>query len=298
MSSINPLGSINPIGANASINNLGPSIVIGAQPNTNFYTGNSNVAIGYSWNQPHSGLSQACGDNDLEYAKKEIARGIDPSSHDNEAIILACQRGHLEMVRFLLADKRVDPSAKLNFPIYIASDRGHHEIVSLLLKDTRVNPADHDNFAIRAAAENGHLKVVQILMNDKRVNPADAIAQASKNGHLEVVQLLLTDPRVDPSKYNNYAIGHASLNGHYEVVKLLFNHPKVNPQGKDCVCHKNGEIVKLVNIIGDVFCCIKDGKIVKIVSNFENIVKDDYIRWQYRIGGEKHTQACNDMIKN
>jgi Ankyrin repeats (3 copies)/Ankyrin repeats (many copies) len=262
-------------------------------------TGINNVAIGYSYDQPQSGLSQACADNDLNYLKKEIERGIDPSIFNNEAIQIACQRGHLEIVKYLLTDSRVDPSSRLNWSIYIASDYGHDEIVSILLKDNRVNPADHNNFAIRAASENGHLKVVQLLMNDNRVNPADhnnsAINHASKNGHLKVVELLLTDPRVDPSTYNNWAIEHASQNAHYEVVKLLFNHPKVNPQGQDCVKHKNGQIVKLVNVIGDVFCYIENGKILKILSNLENIVKEDYIRWQYRIGGEKYTLARNSL---
>jgi ankyrin repeat protein len=45
---------------------------------------------------------------------------------------LASQNGHTEVVKLLLADKRVDPSSKNNFAIQFASRFGHTEIVKLL----------------------------------------------------------------------------------------------------------------------------------------------------------------------
>jgi hypothetical protein len=119
---------------------------------------------------------------------------VDPSFDNNFAIRKACGIGCLEIVYFLLADKRVDPSAKNNYAIEHASGGGYLKVIKMLLKDQRVDPSADSNCAIGAAAN---------------------------NGFLEVVRLLLADKRVDPSANNNYAVKRAYCKRHTAIVKLL-----------------------------------------------------------------------------
>ena len=129
----------------------------------------------------------------------------------------ACQMGHIDIVRILLADPRVDPSDYDNFAIRKASQYGRFEVVKLLLADPRVDPTVYDNKAIRWASRYGRLEVVDLLLADSRVDPSDydnkAIRWASANGHFEIVKLLLADPRVDAS-----SAAYASLSDHSSVV--------------------------------------------------------------------------------
>ncbi|KNC51642.1 Poly(Adp-ribose) glycohydrolase [Thecamonas trahens ATCC 50062] len=64
----------------------------------------------------------------------------------------AAEKGHIDIVRLLLADDRVDPSAKANYAITRASHYGHVDTVRLLLTDNRVDPSAKDNCAIRLAS--------------------------------------------------------------------------------------------------------------------------------------------------
>jgi len=120
----------------------------------------------------------------------------------------ATRKGHVMIVKLLLADPRVDPSEHANGPIRTASQNGHAEVVKLLLTDKRVDPSVKDNWAIRCASRNGHAKIVDFLLVDKRVNPStrnnEAIRFASEHGHVGVVGILLADSRVDPSAGDNY----------------------------------------------------------------------------------------------
>lgn len=89
------------------------------------------------------------------------------------ALIYASRHGYLEVVKLLLADKRVDPSSQMNRAIREASSNGHSEVVKLLLTDPRVDPAFKNNEAVRRAFENGHSEVVQVLLADHRVYPLE-----------------------------------------------------------------------------------------------------------------------------
>jgi len=113
-----------------------------------------------------------------------------------------------------------------NWPIRYAVDNNRLEIVKLLLADKRVDPTIWDNYVIGCASKYGHTEVVKLLLADPRVNPGDcennAFTHASEYGHVEIVKLLLNDSRVDLSIYDyNLAIRYAAKNGHTEVVKIL-----------------------------------------------------------------------------
>jgi hypothetical protein len=108
--------------------------------------------------------------NDPEVFKEILEEDVDPGADDNYAISWAAEKGHLEVVKLLLEDKRVDPGDCDNYAIRWAAENGHLEVVKVLLKDKRVDPGASDNYAIRWAAEKGHLEVVKLLKKDPRVS--------------------------------------------------------------------------------------------------------------------------------
>lgn len=139
--------------------------------------------------------------NDYDLFEKVLSR-VDPSEFDNLAVILASEKGRIEMVNRLLQDPRVDPSAQGNLPLRLASQEGRLNVIDRLLQDPRVNPADHGNATLIIAAHNGHVNVVNRLLQDPRVDPAAqgnaALLVAAQQNHPEVIARLLQDPRVDP----------------------------------------------------------------------------------------------------
>lgn len=149
----------------------------------------------------------------------------------NDAVKNASRNGHLEIMKILLADKRVNPSVDNDYAIRMAAENGHLEVVKLLLADNRVDPSAGDNHAIQMASWDGHSGVVKLLLADGRADPTaadnEAIKLASSNGQIGVVKLLLADGRANPAASDNEAIKLASENGHTEVVKLLLTDKRV-----------------------------------------------------------------------
>jgi len=154
-------------------------------------------------------LLQAIRNNEFEKVN-ELLHVCDPSLNDNEAIKVAAELGHMNIVEILIKDPRVNPAGQTNYAIRWAAKNGHTNTVVVLMNDTRVNPADMHNWAITLAAYSGHTNTVATLMKDTRVNPADqnndAIRWAAHYGHTNTVKVLLNDNRVDPK----IAIIHAN----------------------------------------------------------------------------------------
>ena len=181
----------------------------------------------------------------------------------SNAVSLATQHGHTEIVRLLLEDGRADPSANDNNAIKHACCEGHIEIVRLLLQDPRVNP-DVNYYGVTTitlAIENGHVDVVRLLLEDGRADPSSqfnlAIRNASEKGHTEIVQLLLQwssgTNRVDPTMFNNSALRRACSRAHTKVVKLLLKDPRVLASIRD---------------INDIFLEVCDTDHIEIVRLF------------------------------
>ncbi len=49
------------------------------------------------------------------------------------------------------------------------SSFGHIEVVKLLMADRRVDPSDLNNYALKWAAQNKHTHVYDLLLTDRRV---------------------------------------------------------------------------------------------------------------------------------
>lgn len=212
----------------------------------------------------------------LEMMKTRLSEypNINPGGRGNEAIREASERGHVDVVRFLLEDPRVDPTAMNNEAFRFACDGGHVEVARVLLQDPRVNPGAKDNEAIVRAAIKNKVEIVRLLVGDPRIDPSaknnEALILASKWGYAEVVRLLLQDQRVDPSDTD--ALDIAAGCGNVEVVRVLLEDPRVDPNEDNSLTSacKNGytEVVKVL---------VEDDRITDITSAINIAISRSYV---------------------
>jgi hypothetical protein len=143
--------------------------------------------------------------------------------------------GRLAVVQRML---ELPVNGNLSEALWLAAENGHVDVVDCLLRHAMFDPSVNGNCAFQRAAQNGHLAVVDRLLRDARVDPsADdnfAVQVAAARGHLAVVERLLQDARVDPSADNNYAVRMAAKNGHFAVVELLLEDDRVDAAAIQC----------------------------------------------------------------
>lgn len=165
---------------------------------------------------------------------------VDPNAAGGRAtsrpFVLACEKGHLEVVRHFLSHPAVIPDINESEALRLASKYGHVTVVEELLLDGRCDPNSCNSYSLIWACNNGHPEVVKVLLNDDRTDPSiednRAIIHASCNGHVEVVRNLLSDERVSPEAQNNSSLVFASFRGHTEVVRELLNSGRVDPSAQ------------------------------------------------------------------
>ena len=167
----------------------------------------------------------------------------------DKILMNACQRGDTEdklLVKLLLIDK-VDPNTKNKeglTALMLACERGHEDIVhSLLSAGANVNLQDINGWtALMRAIRHNHISIINMLLQAnanphmKTSNGSNALIIASVDGHYEVVRLLISIG-VD-YKYQQEDGGNAFMlacqNGHTQIVELLLKE-QVDPnvQSKD-----------------------------------------------------------------
>ncbi|KAJ3280518.1 hypothetical protein HDU76_009165 [Blyttiomyces sp. JEL0837] len=160
--------------------------------------------------------------------------------------IVACERGHLAVIKFLLNLHKTDQITidfdKFNHhAIREASSNGYLEIVKILL-ELNLDPSLQQSKALRSACINGHMDIVKLLLstnkvdiNDVTMNDNQVFWKACGNGHIDVVKFLLGYPNlnVDPGAKDNAAIRLAAEGGYLELVKFLCGVPGVDPSACD-----------------------------------------------------------------
>ncbi|XP_076315719.1 ankyrin repeat and KH domain-containing protein 1-like [Tachypleus tridentatus] len=154
----------------------------------------------------HTPLMEAASAGHVGVSKILVEHGASINTHSNEfkesALTLACYKGHLEMVRFLLeagADQE-HKTDEMHTALMEASMDGHVEVAKLLLDSgAQVNmPADSFESPLTLAACGGHVELATLLLerganieevNDEGYTP---LMEASREGHEEMVALLLS----------------------------------------------------------------------------------------------------------
>uniref|UniRef100_A0A1X7SNH8 Uncharacterized protein n=1 Tax=Amphimedon queenslandica TaxID=400682 RepID=A0A1X7SNH8_AMPQE len=157
--------------------------------------------------------------------------------HTNEegrtALMLACERGHEDIVHSLLsAGANVNIQDNKGWTALMrASEHNHISIIHMLL-EANANPhlkKSNGSNAVVIASYNGNCEVVELLISkgvDYKCQQEDgmnAFMLACQNGHTQVVELLLRE-KVDPNIQRNDGVNGfilACQNGHTQTVELL-----------------------------------------------------------------------------
>eukprot|EP01102_Stenamoeba_stenopodia_P021528 TRINITY_DN869_c0_g3_i3.p1 TRINITY_DN869_c0_g3~~TRINITY_DN869_c0_g3_i3.p1 ORF type:complete len:678 (-),score=156.83 TRINITY_DN869_c0_g3_i3:45-2078(-) len=157
---------------------------------------------------------------------------VDPSSFHNEIIRHASFRGHYEVVKRLLADKRVHPEDSVT----VAAICGHADVVKLLLDDRRSDPLRYNVNALQKAVSRGHHRVVRLLLADGRVQE---ILESNFYGYLlwasmkydrhRVFKMLLDYNRVDVAPLCGVLGNGAVKKGKITALRILITHPRFDP---------------------------------------------------------------------
>ncbi|KAJ3270638.1 hypothetical protein HDV01_007526 [Terramyces sp. JEL0728] len=130
-----------------------------------------------------------------------------------EAFQESCTMGHLEATKLL--GKYLDPSCKDNMGIRRASQNGHLDIVKFLMNDKRVDPSAKDNQAFRQCARRGYLDIIKLLLTDPKVditaNNHEGLIQACISGHFETVDFLFSALNVPIAKRFEMVLDLATL---------------------------------------------------------------------------------------
>lgn len=92
-----------------------------------------------------------------------LNRGVDPSTHNNEAIVSACAQGLDKFVGVLLERSQVNPSARSNLPLLLAIQSQKVGLVRQLLNDSRVNPNDRHGACFKVLAQIGNLEMMGVF---------------------------------------------------------------------------------------------------------------------------------------
>ncbi len=117
--------------------------------------------------------------------------------------------------------------------LVLMSERGHLEIVKYLV-DNGCDVHYLDDASLESAVEAGHLEVVKYLMIEKGVRivggAADFLKLASKKGHIEIVKYFLRMVSDHPHlKYLKLdSLQHAIQNGHLDLTKYLLENENIN----------------------------------------------------------------------
>ncbi|KAL0275144.1 UNVERIFIED_CONTAM: hypothetical protein PYX00_003100 [Menopon gallinae] len=186
----------------------------------------------------HTPLMEAASAGHVGVAKILLEYGAGINTHSNEfkesALTLACYKGHLDMVRFLLeagADQE-HKTDEMHTALMEASMDGHVEVARLLLDSgAQVNmPQDSFESPLTLAACGGHTELALLLIerganieevNDEGYTP---LMEAAREGHEEMVALLLSQGaniNAQTEETQETALTLACCGGFVEVADFL-----------------------------------------------------------------------------
>jgi ankyrin repeat protein len=186
-------------------------------------------------------------DNEIKNTIKKITSGeiVIPNEDHSKVFLWACENGHLEIVKLLIATHGFDSlntsDTDNKTPFFWACERGHLEIVKLLIETPGFNSLNTKNYCkstpFLRACQNGHLEIVKLLIATPGFNSLNTpdiwkktpFSKACYKGHLEIVKLLITTPGFNSLNthniYNETPFLWACYHGHLEIVKLLITTP-------------------------------------------------------------------------
>lgn len=180
-------------------------------------------------------LAAESGDVDaVQLLLNESPEDVDcTASHGSTSLLVACQAGHVEVARALVAR-----SADVNrtavdaaTPLFVAAMQGHADVVSAMLDlSASCNAARSDGASpLYVASQRGHLEVLQLLLDvgadkDKQQrHGATPLLTAVESNQIQAVRTLLL-ARADTqlaTRDGNTPLSAADLGGFPEIAELL-----------------------------------------------------------------------------
>ena len=152
---------------------------------------------------------------------------------------LACRRGHLDVVKYLVNERSIDPLCELNdglTPLHFACHKGHLEIVKFLVEEKGCNPMyNHGEYptAYACACVGGHLDVVRYLTEERQCDPLakdvngyPAIVSAAvinKNNNIDILKYFVEERGCDLKASGDYenALTFAIKSGNFQGFQYL-----------------------------------------------------------------------------
>jgi ankyrin repeat protein len=183
--------------------------------------------------------------------------GIDPNFAGSKLYIaplaLAARSDHSDIVELLLDAPNIDPNVEnlsRSSALLYACKRGHVSIVRKLLArdDVHVNTFGGIDGGmwnpLTAALWKGDLEIVKLLLDRYDVDPnvpnrrtTTGLIEACENGNLDIVKLFLGQQRTKVNRRETSegrtALWNAVYYGHYEITKLLLDRDDIDPNVPD-----------------------------------------------------------------
>ena len=190
-------------------------------------------------------LAEAAYSNNLTEVERLLELGADinlaSNEDDNAPIIAAAQKGHIELVQYLI-DEGADVNRRNSIgesALYVAGIAGHKDIVRLLLN----NGADPNVMTMTGPllyqlAFQNNIELTEILLeqganvNIKGGEYPVPISLAIRDGNKEVLKLLLEKGAKVSSTSVLYAANMAAEKCDYDTIKILLENSKWNPNPK------------------------------------------------------------------
>ncbi|KAF1334284.1 hypothetical protein FI667_g2317, partial [Globisporangium splendens] len=155
-----------------------------------------------------------------------------------QALFLACERGHTEIVADIFDSVELSANVLMDnsvTPLYLACQMGHDDIVELLLQ-RGANPnfrRPHGGVScLYIAAQEGKHRIVQRLIranvniHARMEDLSTSLHIAARMGHLDVAQVLLHEGSCidDQTRSGLTPLYIACEEGHVEIVQFLLSH--------------------------------------------------------------------------
>lgn len=149
-----------------------------------------------------------------------------------------------ELINILICNQRVDINIDNNMLFKIACWDGKIELVKFLMKDKRLDVKKCDFSVEKIGLENasvtGNIEIAKLLLADSRFNKFknDAAINAYRNNQIESVKLLLSYPDINPTfmdEFKDSILSIALKKDDTDIIKLLIpkldmkyiNNPKI-----------------------------------------------------------------------
>ena len=158
-----------------------------------------------------------------------LRHGIIPSCYGQDAIAIAGNHGHADILRILLAHPNIIIPPEYRIDISNAVKDGYTEVVRLLVEDGRLNLRDTSYIAV--AVQRGHAEIVAILLEHYAAHEgphhyADLIKSAINNNRAEIVRMLLAVRNLASllPRERGMMITFAEHNGNDVITQMLRSH--------------------------------------------------------------------------